>query len=63
MFEDPRDALLEELRGYDRNLRPLCHDFNDHQDVFACLRIKDHSFFGVVGPEKGSILISLHKPG
>jgi hypothetical protein len=47
LFEDPRDALREELHGYDRNLRPLCHDFNDHKDVFACLRMKDHPFFGV----------------
>jgi len=54
MFEDARDALREELLGYDRNLRQLRRDFNNHQGMLACLRAKDHPFVGkAVRHERG----------
>lgn len=44
MFENPRDALLEELLGYGRNLKRLRRIFNYHQDLFARLSRKDHPY-------------------
>lgn len=46
MFENPRDALLEELIGYGRNLKRLTRIFNYHQGLFARLCRKDHPFIG-----------------
>ena len=37
MFENPRDALLEELIGYGRNLKRLWRIFNYHQELFDAL--------------------------
>lgn len=46
MFENPRDALLEDLIGYGRNLKRLWRIFNYHQGIFARLTRKDHPFIG-----------------
>ena len=46
MFENPRDALLEELIAYGRNLKRLRRVFSYHQDLFARLSRKDHPFVG-----------------
>lgn len=46
MFENPRDALLEGLIGYSRNLKRLRLIFNYHQNLFANLKRKDHPFIG-----------------
>jgi magnesium transporter len=46
MFENPCDALLEELIGYGRNLKRLRLIFNYHQDLFARLSRKGHPFIG-----------------
>jgi len=46
MFQNPRDALLEELLGFGRNLKKLQRIFNYHQGLFALLSRKDHSFIG-----------------
>lgn len=48
MFENPRDALLENLIGYGRNLKRLRRIFNYHQGLFAQLSRKDHPFIGKV---------------
>jgi Mg2+ and Co2+ transporter CorA len=42
----PREALLEELIGYGRNLKRLRLIFNHHQERFARLSRKDHPFIG-----------------
>jgi magnesium transporter len=46
MFENPRDALLEELIAYGRNLKRLRRIFNYHQDLFERLSRKDQPFIG-----------------
>ncbi len=46
MFENPRDALLEELIGYGRNLKRLWRIFTYHQGLFVRLSRKDHPFIG-----------------
>jgi magnesium transporter len=46
MFENPRDALLESLIGYGRNLKRLQRIFNYHQGLFTQLSRKDHPFIG-----------------
>ena len=46
MFENPRDALLEELLGFGRNLKRAQRIFNYHHGVFAQLARKDHPFIG-----------------
>ncbi len=46
MFENPRDALLENLLAYGRNLKRLRRIFNYHQDLFARLSRKDQPFIG-----------------
>ena len=44
MFENPRDALLEELIGYGRNLKRLQRIFNYHQGLTERLRRKEAPF-------------------
>jgi len=44
MFENPRDALLEDLISYGRNLKRLRRIFNYHEDLFARLKRKGHPF-------------------
>lgn len=44
MFENPRDALLEELLAYGRNLKRLRRIFRYQQDLFDRLRRKDQPF-------------------
>ena len=44
MFENPRDALLEELLGFGRNLKKLQRIFKYHHDLYAQLSRKDHPF-------------------
>ncbi|MCK5697635.1 MAG: magnesium transporter CorA family protein [Gammaproteobacteria bacterium] len=44
MFENPCDALLEELLGYNRSLKKLRRIFEYHQHLFQKLRQKDNSF-------------------
>lgn len=46
MFENPRDALMEELIAYGRNLKRLRRVFNYHQSVFRRLSRKDQPFVG-----------------
>jgi magnesium transporter len=46
MFENPRDALLEELLGFGRNLKRAHRIFNYHHGVFAQLARKEHPFIG-----------------
>ena len=46
MFENPRDALLEDLLSYGRNFKRLRRIFNYHQVLFARLTRKDHPFIG-----------------
>lgn len=46
MFENPRDALLENLIAYGRNLKRLQRIFNYHQDCFARLSRRDQLFIG-----------------
>lgn len=46
MFDNPRDALLESLLGYGRNLKRLRRIFNYHQDLCARLGRKDQPFIG-----------------
>ncbi len=46
MFENPRDALLENLIAYGRNLKRLQRIFNYHQDCFARLSRRDQPFIG-----------------
>ena len=42
MFVNPRDALLEELIGYGRNLKRLRRIFNYHQNMFSRLSRSNH---------------------
>lgn len=44
MFENPRDALLEELISYGRNIKRLRRIFNYHQGLFERLSRKDTPF-------------------
>ncbi|MCW8966878.1 MAG: magnesium/cobalt transporter CorA [Candidatus Pacearchaeota archaeon] len=44
MFQNPRDALLEELIGYGRNLKRLRRIFNYHQGIFERLKRKNQPF-------------------
>ena len=44
MFENPRDALLQELIGYGRNLKRLLRIFNYHQGIFERLRRENQPF-------------------
>jgi magnesium transporter len=46
MFDNPRDALMEELLGYGKNLKKLRRIFNYHQNIFTRLSRKDHPFIG-----------------
>lgn len=46
MFQNPRDALLEELIAYGRNLKRLQRVFNYHQSLFVRLSRKDQPFIG-----------------
>jgi len=46
MFDNPHDALLEELLDYGKNLKKLRRIFNYHQHLFERLSIKDHPFIG-----------------
>lgn len=46
MFENPRDALLEELMSYGRNLKKLRRIFNYQKSLFAQLSSKGHPFIG-----------------
>jgi magnesium transporter len=46
MFENPRDALLEELIAYGRNLKRLRRIFSYHQNLFERLSRKDHPLVG-----------------
>ena len=46
MFENPRDALLEELLGFGKNLKKLQRIFNYHHALFAQLSSKDYPFIG-----------------
>ena len=46
MFENPRDALMEDLIAYGRNLKRLRRVFNYHQSVFERLSRKDQPFVG-----------------
>jgi magnesium transporter len=46
MFENPRDALPEELIAYGRNLKRLRRIFNYHKDLFERLSRKDQPFIG-----------------
>lgn len=47
MFDNPRDALLEELNGYSRTIKRLQRIFNYHQHIFQRLSRKDNSFIGI----------------
>jgi magnesium transporter len=49
MFENPRDAVLEELLSYNQNLLKLRRVFTYHQDIFARLSRKDHPFISKRG--------------
>jgi len=46
MFDNPRDALLEELIGYGRNLKRLRRIFNYHQNMFSRLCRSNHPLIG-----------------
>lgn len=46
MFENPRDALLEDLMSYGRNLKRLRRIFNYQKNLFARLSTKGHPFIG-----------------
>ena len=47
MFENPRDALLEELLGYGRALKRLRRIFEYHQHLFQKLSRQDNSFIEI----------------
>jgi len=46
MFENPRDALLEDLMSYGRNLKRLRRIFTYQKSLFARLSGKSHPFIG-----------------
>ena len=47
MFENPHDALLEELIARSWNLKRLQRIFQYHQDLFERLSRKDQPFVGM----------------
>ena len=56
MFENPREALLEELIARRRNLKRLQRIFQYHEDLFEHLSHKDQPFIAM--PERERLVAS-----